>query len=252
VLVPRRVNRHIQDCEICQDRRREELDPVLLLGALPMALPPAGLRDQLLRLIGDESPAASAYRIGVIRRAGPFSQSGFPEPLDPPRAGYRPQPPALLTAGVAALVVFAGGVGGALFGADVFNPHTPLPPIAVGKQPFSVPTIPPVPGVTVKPVHSTRGGRSGPPLAAPIIPFVAATGPTVRISSSRPSPSPRSSPPSPTPSVSPSPTPTASPTPTGSPTPTDSPSASTSPAASATATAVVLSLVTLQLDVPSS
>jgi RNA polymerase sigma factor (sigma-70 family) len=237
VLVPKRVNRHIQHCEICEDRRREELDPELLLGALPMALPPAGLRDQLLRLIGDESPAASAYRIGVIRRAGPFSQSGFPEPLDPPRAGYRPKPPALLTAGVAVLVVFAGG---ALFGAEVFNPHTPLPPIAAGKQPFSVPTVPPVPGVTVKPVHSTRGGRSDPPLAAPIIPFVTATGPTVPISSSRPSPSPRSSPPSAAPSPSPS----------VSPSPTDSPSASTTP----TATAVVPSLVTLQLDVvlPSS
>jgi len=256
VLLPKRVNRHIQRCEICEERRRHELDPALLLGALPLALPPAGLRDHLLRLIGDESPGASAYRIGVIRRAGPYSQSGFPEPLDPPRAGYRPKPPALLTAGVAVLAVFAGGV---LFGADVFQPDAPLPPIAAGTAPFSAPTAPVGAGITVKPAHSTRRGPSEPPVTTPIIPFVAATGPTVPIGSSRPSPSPRSSPPSASPSPSPSPsaspsptptpTPTSSPTPTPTPTPTDSATASVTPTVSATASALILSQLTLRLDV---
>jgi RNA polymerase sigma factor (sigma-70 family) len=253
-LVPKRVNRHIQHCEICDERRRRELDPALVLGALPLALPSAGLRDQLLRLIGDESPAASAYRIEVIRRAGPFSQSGFPEPLDPPRASYRPKPPALLTAGVAALAVFAGG---ALFGADVLKPHTTLPPVAAGKEPFAAPTAPAGTGITVKPAHSTRRGHSDPSPSAPIVPWVAATGPTVRISSSRPSPSakPPSAAPSPAPSVSPSPspTPTDSPSPTGSPSPTDSASASSSPTAGATATALVPSLaLRLEVVLPSS
>jgi len=46
----------------------------------------------------------------------------------------------------------------------------------------------------VKPVHSTRHGHSDPPLAAPIVPWVAATAPTVPIASSSPSPSPSGSP----------------------------------------------------------
>ena len=251
VLLPKRVNRHIQHCEVCEERRRHELDPALLLSALPLALPPAALRDHLLRLIGDESPAASAYRIEVIRRAGPFGQSGFPEPLDPPRAGYRPKPPALLTAGVAALAVFAGG---ALFGADVLKPHTPLAPVAAGKAPFAA-VAPASPGITVKPVHSTRHGHSDPPLAAPIVPWVAATAPTVPIASSSPSPStkPPSATPSPAPTPSGSPSPSPSPSGSPSPSPTDTPTTPVSPSVSATATTVVPSLaLRLEVVLPSS
>jgi RNA polymerase sigma factor (sigma-70 family) len=89
VLLRKRVNRHIEHCENCDDRRRHELNPAMLLSMLPVALPPPGLRDHLFRLIDDMGPAASAYRAGVIHRAGPFGWSGFPEPLDPPHADHR-------------------------------------------------------------------------------------------------------------------------------------------------------------------
>jgi RNA polymerase sigma factor (sigma-70 family) len=91
---------------------RRGLDTTVLLGPLPVASaapPPAGLRDQLLRLVGDFSPVAASYRAEVINRAGPFGRSGFPRPLDPPRTPYRPKTPALAaTAGIAAVVVIAG------------------------------------------------------------------------------------------------------------------------------------------------
>jgi len=85
VLLRKRINRHTEHCEQCGDRWRHELNPAMLLSMLPVALPPPGLRDQLFYLIDDMGPAASAYRAGVIHRAGPFGWSGFPEPLDPPQ-----------------------------------------------------------------------------------------------------------------------------------------------------------------------
>lgn len=98
VLLRKRINRHTEHCEQCGDRRRHELNPAMLLSMLPVALPPPGLRDQLFYLIDDMGPTASAYRAGVIHRAGPFGWSGFPEPLDPPHADHRrktrPWPPA--------------------------------------------------------------------------------------------------------------------------------------------------------------
>ena len=93
VLLRKRINRHTEHCEQCSDRWRHELNPAMLLSMLPVALPPPGLRDQLFYLIDDMGPAASAYRTGVIHRAGPFGWSGFPEPLDPPHGDHRRKTP---------------------------------------------------------------------------------------------------------------------------------------------------------------
>src|SRR5215472_4277654 len=46
VLLRKRVNRHIERCEICGARKRRELTPAMLLGALPVAMLPISLRDQ--------------------------------------------------------------------------------------------------------------------------------------------------------------------------------------------------------------
>ena len=83
VLLRKRINRHTEHCEQCGDRRRHELNPAMLLSMLPVALPPPGLRDQLFYLIDDMGPTASAYRAGVIHRAGPFGWSGFPRATRP-------------------------------------------------------------------------------------------------------------------------------------------------------------------------
>ena len=98
----------------------------MLLSMLPVALPPPGLRDQLF-LIDDMGPAASAYRAGVVHRAGPFGWSGFPEPLDPPHADHRPKTRAL-AAGVAALALFAGDPSAPLCSSRMRG-ITPPPPV---------------------------------------------------------------------------------------------------------------------------
>ena len=95
---------------VSRARARFELDPAMLLGMLPAAVPPASLRGQLFDLAGDASPVPSAYRAGVISRAGPFRRSGFPVPLDPPPPARRPVIRVLAAGtGVAALAVTAGG-----------------------------------------------------------------------------------------------------------------------------------------------
>jgi RNA polymerase sigma factor (sigma-70 family) len=81
VLLRKRVSRHIENCDICGERKRRELSPAMLLSALPVFMLPPGLRNQVLRLVSDTSPEAVRYREHVVRRAEPFRPSGFPVPL---------------------------------------------------------------------------------------------------------------------------------------------------------------------------
>src|SRR5215831_18063815 len=251
VLIRKRINRHTERCERCGDRWRHELNPAMLLSMLPVALPPPGLRDQLFDLIDDMGPAASAYRAGVIHRAGPFGWSGFPEPLDPPHADHRRKTRAL-AAGVAVLAVFAGG---AMFGSAVLRPHAGGP-AAAGATPYSAAPAPSVlPEVTVK---SKPHAHSSPPaFTAPNVPWISATTPTGLIGSSQPqsgsgSGSGSGSPATPPASPSPSPAPSSPATPTPSASPTPAPTDSASPSAPATTLVPSASLVALSLTVAAS
>ncbi|HUL26395.1 MAG TPA: sigma-70 family RNA polymerase sigma factor [Streptosporangiaceae bacterium] len=125
VLLRKRINRHAGRCQPCGARRRHELSPAQLLALFPAAaLLPGGLRDQLFGLIGDLSPVPSAYRAGVISRAGPYGRSGFPKPLDPPHPAHSPVAHAA-TAGAGAAVV-AVAAAGIIYG--LHGPHAPRPP----------------------------------------------------------------------------------------------------------------------------
>lgn len=88
ILLRQRVNRHIESCEVCGERKRHELSPAMLLSMLPMVALPAGLRERVFRLIVGRSPAGVGYRDLVVRRAVPFSHSGFPRPIESPRRIY--------------------------------------------------------------------------------------------------------------------------------------------------------------------
>jgi len=88
VLLRKRVNRHIENCDVCRERKRRELSPAMLLSLLPMVAIPVGLRETVLRLADDPSPVASAHRDMVAQRAEPFDHSGFPKPVAPPRRVY--------------------------------------------------------------------------------------------------------------------------------------------------------------------
>jgi RNA polymerase sigma factor (sigma-70 family) len=92
VLMRKRINRHIESCPACAERKKRELTPALLLGlaplaALPAAMPP-GLREQVLRLASSDTPDAAAHRASVAQRTEPFGHHGFPKPLDPPKSPW--------------------------------------------------------------------------------------------------------------------------------------------------------------------
>ena len=173
VLLRKRVNRHIEHCEICGARKRRELSPAMLLGALPVALLPIGLRGQLFSLIGDLSPVPSAYRAGVISRAGPFGRSGFPRPLDPPHLVHGPVAhAATASAGAAVVAVAAAGIMYGLHGPHA--PHSPGPPPAGPSSRASV-TSPGPPGAA--PRASAGAGSPSRPGTIPLAAGATATGP---------------------------------------------------------------------------
>ena len=89
VLMRKRINRHIERCPECTERKRRELAPALLLGlapltALPMAAMPHGLRAEVLRLASSNTPEAVAHRAAVAQQAATFGHHGFPKPLTRP------------------------------------------------------------------------------------------------------------------------------------------------------------------------
>jgi len=59
-LLRKRINRHIEQCEICGERKRHELRPEMLLGAMPLLLLPPGLRANVMHLVGDVLPGSGS------------------------------------------------------------------------------------------------------------------------------------------------------------------------------------------------
>lgn len=221
-LLRKRINRHIERCGECEERRRRELSPAMLLGLLPVAALPVMLREQVFRLVSDVSPAGVAHRSEVVERAGEFGLSGFPEPLDPPRLSTRKPARFAPLAGAAAVLVAVAGV------LTFFLMHShgsSLPgPQAFGRRSHLFPS-PAAPGRTpTTPAHvSASPGPSGGPARGPAAPGSPGGGPTPSPGQPSPrssaSPSPSSQPPDPgQPSPSPAP-PSGSPAPSPAPNP---------------------------------
>jgi RNA polymerase sigma factor (sigma-70 family) len=111
VLIRKRISRHIERCAICGERRRRELTPALLAGAVPLVAVLPGLRDRVLAACTDGTPEGVVHRASALARTGPFTKSGFPKPAGPAGAPpwHRTVPHAkTLVAGAAAVVVAAG------------------------------------------------------------------------------------------------------------------------------------------------
>jgi RNA polymerase sigma factor (sigma-70 family) len=202
VLMRKRVNRHIEHCDICGERRKLLLRPEALLGALPILLLPPHLRSRLMRLVSDTLPEAAAYRDDVARRAEPFNRAGFPVPVQRPR---RPVPvgwpgggtgggtrnKAIVMSVVVLLLLAVFSVGTAL------AMHMLTPSAAV--SPTTAPPPQPVaPSTTYVITISESPSQSSP---------------QITITSASPSPSPSTSKASPSPSRSPSASPSRSPSP---------------------------------------
>ncbi len=209
VLLRKRVSRHIENCDVCGERKRRELSPAMLLSALPVFILPPGLRQQVLRLVSDASPDAARYREHVARRAEPFSPSGFPVPVFAV-VRLRPRGRTVAYAAAALLVLLAGG--GAAADAMLRHGGGPVNAArnAATKSPAGISAQPTVPGVSPSPISS----RSSIPATSPA---AVATGPTGSPSATPTrTPTPTSTP---TPARTPTPTRTPTPPPTKSPTP---------------------------------
>ncbi len=207
VLLRKRLNRHIEHCDGCGERKRRELRPAMLLGLLPVVALPNSLRHQVLGLVADDTPRGAAYRAHVTRRSEPFGPNGFPVPIDPPAPPRVPRRYGLL-AGAAAAAAFAvlGGIvvamaqlhgGGPRHAAD--RAHTALPTPLPQAQAAS-------------PVSPGPATHSPDPAAVTTVPAPPAPPPPV--ATARPTPAPRR-----TPGARPTPTPRPSPSSSGTPTP---------------------------------
>jgi RNA polymerase sigma factor (sigma-70 family) len=221
----KQVRRHLSSCPDCQQRQRQPVNAALMLNALPAPVLPGGLRYQVLGLLTDSSPEAVAYRAAVAGRAGPFTRSGFPAPLDP-LPTVRTPATLIPAAGVlvALLALFGGGavlVSGTLHRSPPAS--TSVAPAASAHAAPAVQT--PSPGTSHGHKKSARRHGTGTPGAqgdyatgtatgtAPKKPGHSAT-PTATKSrhTSKPSSAPASTPASDTASASPSDTATTAPT----------------------------------------
>src|SRR5260370_6343078 len=125
VLMRKRISRHIEQCKVCGERKRQELTPFLFAGAMPIVALFPGFREQLLRLLTDRSPAGVTHRLTVANRAGPFGPNGFPKPIRPLAGGpwqrvlHHPQ---AALAGTAAAVIAAGAIVVAIMGGPHHGP----------------------------------------------------------------------------------------------------------------------------------
>jgi RNA polymerase sigma factor (sigma-70 family) len=127
ILLRKRVNRHAENCEVCGDRRRRELSPAMLLSMLPMVAIPAGLREQVFRLVTDRSPGGIGYRDLVVRRTEPFDRSGFPGSIEPPGRLYGVR--ALGAVSSVAVIAAALLSVGTVFALDALH-HKNTPPVS--------------------------------------------------------------------------------------------------------------------------
>ena len=214
VLLRKRVNRHIENCDACGQRKRGELSPAMLLSMLPMVAIPVSLRQQVLQLADDPSPLSDGHREMVARRAEPFDRSGFPKPVAPPRRVYGVQA-LTMAACVAVAAAVLLGTGTILIldalhhkGAATASAAT-IGPTAAGQVPLSANSHQ---GVTPSPSTTGSGGNgkqhigliinvSGSPTPTP------SQGQGGGQPSSHSSPTPGRTQPSPSPSQSPPPSP---------------------------------------------
>ena len=174
ILLRKRINRHIENCRVCGERRRRELSPAMLLSMLPMIALPSGLRSQILRLVFDSTPGMEGHRDLVVRRAGPWDRDGFPRPIEPPRRVYGVRSMALAGSAAAVAAILLGT--GTVFALDTLH-HKPAPaPAALQLGPGSnapapngsgshQASSPPSIGTTTH--HSGGGGRPGSPGSTP-------------------------------------------------------------------------------------
>lgn len=178
-LLRKRVGRHINRCQVCSDRRRQELTPALLYGLSPASLlaiaglraasaltagplygPLSWVRDTVLRLVSDPASHAAAYGEVTRRSMHSFCVNGFPKPPHHGHLGItlRPHLPITLASGTAIATTAAVVVTAVV-------PHPPPAHHPAGARPtlgaLAPAGAPPVPSGTARSAPS--GKRTVPP-----------------------------------------------------------------------------------------
>jgi RNA polymerase sigma factor (sigma-70 family) len=204
VLLRKRVNRHIEQCEACDDRKHRALRPAMLYGFAPLPILPVWLRHQTLQLCADGAPEAQEFKRHVVQDAGAFDAEGFPRALRNiggfgGRRGGRFEPGAAVIAAAsfaaAAIVIIAmvalrgspplhtadrktsTGAGNVAVAASNTGSPTPLVPMptavppsitATSALPTAVPSQPPVqPSKTPSSSKSAKPSTSPTPAPSP-------------------------------------------------------------------------------------
>ena len=175
VLMRKRINRHIERCPVCAERKKRELAPALLLGlaplaALPIAAMPPGLRTQVLRLASGHTPEAAAHRASVAQRTPPFGHHGFPKPLDPPKSPWWHTRQGQATAGIAAAAVIAAALVAIALASGGPGHHRAAAAFGTGSAPSTSigATSSASPSSTGSPPHRTRPAALASTPVAPI------------------------------------------------------------------------------------
>jgi RNA polymerase sigma factor (sigma-70 family) len=230
ILLRKQVNRHIENCEICEDRRRRELAPAALFSLLPLAAVPPGLRERIMRLCSDDSPLSERQRQRVLNHAGTFGPDGFPAaPAVPMAMRLRAARRGTLLAVPAALALIAAAIIIVVLAATGSSPTASVAAGLHSQSPAGQPSVAAVSSSgapTTAPHH--QQARKAPRSSAPATPALGAVTtpaapPATAPASTAPAQTPTHAPtqhPSPTPSrtsASPSPSPSRSPSPSPSP-----------------------------------
>jgi RNA polymerase sigma factor (sigma-70 family) len=175
VLMRKRINRHIERCPVCAERKRRELAPALLLGlaplvTLPIAAMPAGMRGHVLRLASSSTPEAIAHRASVARHAALFGRDGFPKPVDPPKSPWRRSWQSQAAVGGAVAAVVAATVIGVALASAGPGHHGGSAALARGPVPGSstgaAPGTGPAPGSPSRRPHPVAAGAPSPTASA--------------------------------------------------------------------------------------
>ena len=231
VLTRKRVNRHIDQCDVCTNRKHGTLRPAALYGMAPLAPLPDVLREEVLGLCADAGSSAQSYREDVVQRAGPFRPNGFPSPIRPPGQRWLALSGVAAAVGVLIAIVATGVITVlALSGshnpqpADAARPGHGNPPGSGAASGLASPGSAGATSPSLSPATSAAAVTSAPPPAA----LPSALPPSASPTKAKPSPSATSSTRAPSPTPTPRP-PTPTPTPTLTATPTPIPTATSSP-----------------------
>lgn len=244
VLLRKQVNRHIENCDVCDGRRRHELAPAALLSVLPViaALPP-GLRERVLKLCADNSPSAVRYRQRVTQRAGSNGPGGFPPAtygaggmfaggmfaggmLAGGRGAMYAAPAAavVIIGAVIAAVVFAGTGGRPPASTSAAGVAASTPATSPGPLGSAAAVGPGAPTAKAARITTSGSAKGSAPDSAPGSTSGSAPGPGPGSSAAVSSPGARSPSRSAKPSRSPAPSRSAKPSPSPKPSPSSSPS----------------------------